>query len=88
MIYAHFWDITQRIVVTVTGEWRRLHNEEPNDLYSSPNIVRVIQSRIMRWARHVARMGEERGCIGTLWGNRRERDHWGDLGVDEWIILG
>ena len=48
----------------VTREWRRLHNEELNDLYSSPNIVRVIKSRIMRWAGHVARMGEERGLLG------------------------
>ena len=43
----------------VKGEWRRLHNEELNDLYSSPNIVRVIKSRRMRWAEHVARIGEE-----------------------------
>jgi len=41
----------------------------------------------MRWAGHVARMGEERGCIGSWWGNRREGDHWGDLGVDGWITL-
>jgi len=61
---------------------------ELNDLYSSPNIVRVIKSRRMRWAGHVARMGEERGRIESWWGYRRERDHWGDLGVDEWIILG
>jgi len=72
----------------VTGEWRRLHNEEQNDLYSSPNIVRVIRSRRMRWAVHLARMGEERGCIESWWGNRREGDHWGDLGVDGCIILG
>jgi len=45
----------------VTGECRRLHNEELNDLYSSLNIVRVIKSRRMRWTGHVARMGEERG---------------------------
>ena len=44
----------------VTGEWRRLHNEELNDLYSLPNIVRVVKSRRMRWAGHVARMGEDR----------------------------
>ena len=72
----------------VTEEWKRLHNEELNDLYSSPNIVRVIKSRKMRWVGHVARMGEERGCIGSWWRNRREGDHWGDLGLDEWIILG
>ena len=72
----------------VTGEWRRLHNEELSDLYSSPNIVRVIKSRRMRWAGHVVRMGEERGLHRVWWGSRRERDHWGDLGLDGWIILG
>jgi len=52
----------------VTGKWRRLHNEELNDLYSSPNIVRVINSRRMRWVVHVARMGEERGVLRVLVG--------------------
>ena len=52
----------------VTEEWRRLHNEELNDLYSSPNIVRVIKSRRTRWAGHVARMGEEKGVYRVLVG--------------------
>ena len=72
----------------VTGEWRRLQHEELNDLYCSPNIVRVIKSRRIKWAGHVARMGEERGCKESWWGNRREGDHGGDLGLDGWIILG
>ena len=50
----------------VMGDWRRLHNEEINVLYSSPNIVRVIKSRRMRWAGHVACMGEERGVYRVL----------------------
>jgi len=45
----------------VTGEWRKMHNEELNDLHSSPNIVRVVKSKIMKWAGHVARMLERRG---------------------------
>ena len=52
----------------VKGDWRRLHNEELNDLYSSPNIVRVIKSRRMRWAGHVARMGKERAVYWVLVG--------------------
>ena len=52
----------------VTGEWRRLHNVELNGLYSSPNVVGVIKSRRMRWAGHVARMGEERGAYKVLVG--------------------
>ena len=52
----------------VTGEWRRLHNEELNDLYPSPSIVRVIKLRRMRGAGHVVRMGEERGVYRVLVG--------------------
>jgi len=71
----------------VTGEWRKLHNEEMNDLFCSPNIVRVIKSRIMRWAGHVARMGERRGVYRVLVEKHKERDHLGDPGVDGRIIL-
>ena len=57
----------------VTGEWRRLHNEELNYLYCSPNIVRVIKSGRMRWAGHVARMVEERGVYRVLVGKPEGR---------------
>jgi hypothetical protein len=64
----------------VTGEWRKLHNEELNDLYSIPNIVRAVKSRRMRWAGHVAHMGEERGVlVGKPEGKRplgRPRHRW------------
>ena len=69
----------------VTGEWRKLHNEELNDLYSLPSIVRVVKSRRMRWAGHVARMGEDRGVqrvlVGKPKGKRplgRPRRRWED----------
>ena len=52
----------------MTGEWRKLHNEELNDLYSLPNTVRVVKSRRMRWAEHVAHMGEDRGVQRVLVG--------------------
>jgi len=73
----------------VTGEWRRLHNKELNDLYSSPNIVRVIKSKRMRWAGHVVRMGDERGVcrvlVGKPEGKRplgRPRRRWVDIRMD------
>ena len=71
----------------VTGECRKLHNEELNDLYCSPNIVRVIKSRRMRWAGHVARVVDSRGLYGFWWENLRERDHLGNPGLDGRIIL-
>jgi len=89
--------------VEVTGEWRKLHNEELNDLYCSPNIVRLIKSR-MGWAGHVARMGEGRGVYRVLMGKPegkrplgRPRCRWEDnikmdlqkvgCGGMEWIDL-
>ena len=84
----------------VTREWRKLHNDELNVLYCSPNIVRVIKSRRMRWAGHVARMGEGRGVyrilVGKPEGKRplgRPRRRWEDniqevgCGGMDWIEL-
>jgi len=72
----------------VTAEWRRLHNEELNDLYSSHNIVRVIKSRRMRWAGHVAPMGEERGVYRVLVGKPERKRPLGRPRCRWWIILG
>jgi hypothetical protein len=80
----------------VTGEWRKLHNEELNDLCSSPNIVRVMKSISMKWAGHVARMGEERVVyrvlVGKLEGKRsmgKPRHRWEDnirMVFQEWDV--
>ena len=83
--------VLRRIFVSrrneVTGEWRKLHNEELDDLYCSPNVVRVMKSSRMRWAGYVARMGIG-DAYTTFWlGNLRVRDHLGDLGIDRRIIL-
>jgi len=70
------------------GERKRLHKEELNDLYSSPNISRVIKSRRMRWAGHVARMGEKRGVYRVLLGKPEGKRPLGRPRLDGWIILG
>jgi hypothetical protein len=57
----------------VTGEWRRIHNKELHALYPSPNIIRVIKSRRLRWAGHVAHMGERRGAYRALVGKSEGR---------------
>jgi hypothetical protein len=59
----------------VTVEWRKLHNEELRDLYSSSSIIRIMKSRRMRWAGHVARMGRRGTRIDYWWESQRERDH-------------
>jgi hypothetical protein len=66
----------------VTGEWRKLHSGELHNLYSSPDIIRQIKSRRMRWAGHVARMGEGRKCTGFWWKSLKEKDHLKDQRVD------
>jgi hypothetical protein len=75
----HFWRDE------VTGEWRKLHNEELRDLHSSPSTIRISKSRRMRWAGHVARMGEKRNAYRLLVGKpegkrplRRQRPRWVD----------
>jgi hypothetical protein len=69
------------------GSWRKLHNDELHNLYSSQNIVTVIKSRRMRWAGHVARMEEGRGFRVSVGRPEGKRDHWEDLGVGGRITL-
>ena len=71
----------------VTGEWRKLQNEELNGLYLSQNVLQVIKSKRMRWAGHVARMGERRVYTRFWWGKLRERDNLEDPGIDGRITL-
>jgi hypothetical protein len=70
----------------ISGEWRKLHNEELNVLYSSPPTIRMINSRRIRCVRHVVHMGRE-VYTGFWWGNLKARDHLEGPGVDERIIL-
>ena len=78
----------------VTGEWRKLHNEELNDLYCSPNIVRVIKLKIMKWAGHVEHIGGKRGVYSVLVGKAegkrplgRPRCRWEDnIKMDLWEV--
>jgi hypothetical protein len=74
------WRIFAQKRDEVTGEWRKLHNEELCDLYSSPGIIRIIKSRRMRWAGHVVQMWEKRNAY--RWESQRERDQ--DVGG--WIL--
>jgi hypothetical protein len=71
----------------VTGEWRKLHNEELHDLYSLPTIVRVIRAIRVIWVGLIARIGRGEAFTEFWCGNLRERSHWGDLGLDGRIKL-
>ena len=90
-LYHHENKVLRRILGPrrdeVTGDWTRLHNEELNDLYSSPNNVRVIKSKRMRWAGHVARMGEERGVYRVLVEKQEAKRPLGRPRRRWWIIL-
>jgi hypothetical protein len=67
--------------------WRKLHNEELHNLYSSPGIIRMIKSRTMRWAGHVERMRRRGTRMGFWWESHEEKDHYEDIGVGRRIML-
>jgi hypothetical protein len=71
----------------VTGGWRKLHNEELRNLYSSPSIITTTNSKRMRWAEHVACIQTKGMHIGYWWESRKERDHYEDIEVGGRIIL-
>jgi hypothetical protein len=72
----------------VTREWRKLHNEELRDLYSSPSIIRILKSRRMRWAGHAEQMGEKRNAYRLLVEKPEGKRPLGDQAISGWIILG
>jgi hypothetical protein len=75
--YTHFLSKLYKKSTKTISDFGKLHNEELHNLYSSPSIIRMIKSRRMRWAGHVARMGETRGFhIGYCWESQKKRDHW------------
>jgi hypothetical protein len=71
----------------VTGGWRKLRNEQLHNLYSSPSIIRMMKSRRMRWARHVARMGEKGMHKRYWWKIKKKRDYWENQNADGCTIL-
>jgi hypothetical protein len=70
----------------VTGDWRKLHNEGFHNLYSSPNIIKMIKSRRMRWAGHLARMGEKRNVYRILMGKSEGKRLLGRQEIGGWTI--
>jgi hypothetical protein len=70
----------------VTGDWRKVHNKELHDLYSSPSIIRIIKSRTMRWTGHVARMGKKRNVYRLLVGKPEGKRPLGGCITLRWIL--
>jgi hypothetical protein len=71
----------------VTGGWRKIRNEELYNLYFSPSIIRMIKSRMMKWAGHVALLVERGMHIGYWWESQMKRAHWEDKSIGGWTIL-